>query len=46
VNDFFAAVRAQVQRGVDPAVAVRDERQRRLAVSNDDTWVSGVVVFE
>lgn len=43
---FFSAVRERVMHGVDPAVAVRDERQRRLATSRDDTWVSGVVVFE
>jgi tetratricopeptide (TPR) repeat protein len=43
---FFTAVRERVMRGVDPAVAVRDERLHRLAVSRDDTWVSGVVVFE
>lgn len=43
---FFEAVRDRVMHGTDPAVAVRDERLRRLAVSHDDTWVSGVVVFE
>jgi len=43
---FFAAVREAVQRGADPAVAVRDERLRRLAASRDDAWVGGVVVFE
>jgi hypothetical protein len=43
---FFTAVRERVMRGADPAVAVRDERLHRLALSHDDTWVSGVVVFE
>jgi hypothetical protein len=43
---FFAAVRDRVMHGADPAAAVRDERMQRLAKSRDDTWVSGVVVFE
>ena len=43
---FFTAVREAVQRGADPAIAVRDERLRRLAASRDDAWVGGVVVFE
>jgi hypothetical protein len=43
---FFAAVRDRVTAGADPAVAVRDERVHRLAISHDDAWVSGVVVFE
>ena len=43
---FFAAVREQVLRGADPAVAVRDERRRRLAAAPEEAWVSGVVVFE
>ncbi|HEX2686192.1 MAG TPA: CHAT domain-containing protein, partial [Kofleriaceae bacterium] len=43
---FFAAVRDRVVRGIDPAIALRDERVRRLAVSHDDAWVAGVVVFE
>ncbi len=43
---FFAGVRERVMRGVDPAVALRDERLHRLAGSHDDAWVSGVVVFE
>jgi hypothetical protein len=43
---FFAAVRDRVLRGVDPAIALRDERMRRLATSHDDTWLSGVVVFQ
>jgi CHAT domain-containing protein len=43
---LFAAVRDRVVRGADPAVALRDERSRRLAQSPDDTWLSGVVVFE
>ncbi|HEU4730286.1 MAG TPA: CHAT domain-containing protein [Kofleriaceae bacterium] len=43
---FFAAVRQRVMQGTDPAIAVRDERLHRLALSHDDAWVSGVVVFE
>ncbi|HEX2689057.1 MAG TPA: CHAT domain-containing protein, partial [Kofleriaceae bacterium] len=43
---FFAAIREQITRGVDPAIALRNERVRRLATSHDDAWVSGVVVFE
>jgi len=43
---FFDAVREKVTRGTDPAVAVRDERVRRLAASPDNAWVAGVVVFE
>ncbi|HET7500084.1 MAG TPA: CHAT domain-containing protein [Kofleriaceae bacterium] len=43
---FFAAVRQRVMQGADPAIAVRDERMHRLSLSHDDTWVSGVVVFE
>jgi hypothetical protein len=43
---LFAAVRDRVLHGADPAVALRDERLRRLAQSPDDTWLSGVVVFE
>jgi CHAT domain-containing protein/putative zinc finger protein len=43
---FFAVVRDRAMHGIDPAIAVRDERVRRLAASHDDTWVSGVVVFE
>ena len=43
---FFAAVRERVERGADPAVALRDERLRRLTGSHDDAWVSGLVVFE
>jgi len=45
-HDFFAAVRDRVIRGVDPAIALRDERVRRLAMSHDNAWVAGVVVFE
>jgi hypothetical protein len=41
----FAAVRDRVLRGIDPAIALRDERLRRLAQSHDDAWVSGLVVF-
>jgi hypothetical protein len=43
---FFAAIRERVQQGTNPAVAVREERMRRLASSPEETWVSGVVVFE
>jgi len=43
---FFSAVRDRVMHGADPAVALRDERVKRLADSRDDTWVSGVVVFQ
>lgn len=43
---FFAAVRDRVARGQDPAAALRDERMHQLAASHDDTWVSGVVVFQ
>lgn len=43
---LFAAVRDRVLRGAAPALALRDERVRRLAQSPDDTWLSGVVVFE
>ena len=43
---LFAAVRERVMHGADPAVALRDERLHRLALSHDDTWVAGVVVFE
>ncbi|HSR99563.1 MAG TPA: CHAT domain-containing protein [Kofleriaceae bacterium] len=45
-HGFFAAVREQVMRGTDAAVAVRDERQRRPATSRNDSWIDGVVVFE
>jgi len=45
-HEFFAAVRDRVIRGVDPAIALRDERVRRLAMSHDNAWVAGVVVFE
>jgi hypothetical protein len=43
---FFTAVRDRVLGGTAPAVALRDERVRQLAASPDDTWVSGVVVFQ
>jgi hypothetical protein len=43
---FFAGVRDRVLHGVDPAIALRDERLRRLSVSHDDAWVTGVVVFQ
>lgn len=43
---LFAAVRDRVMHGVDPAVALRDERLHRLSRSHDDAWVSGLVVFE
>jgi hypothetical protein len=43
---FFAAVRDRVERGADPAAAVRDERVRRLGVSRDEPWVAGIVVFQ
>jgi hypothetical protein len=43
---FFSAVRDRVLQGADPAAALRDERLQRLARSHDDTWVSGVVVFQ
>ncbi|TMQ20256.1 MAG: CHAT domain-containing protein [Deltaproteobacteria bacterium] len=43
---FFAAVRDRIVRGADPAVAVRDERTRRLSASHDESWASGVVVFQ
>jgi CHAT domain-containing protein len=43
---FFTAVRERVLQGADPAVAVRDARLHRPAMSHDDAWVSGVVVFE
>jgi tetratricopeptide (TPR) repeat protein len=43
---FFSAVRERVMQGADPAVAVRDARLQRPAMSHDDAWVSGVVVFE
>ena len=43
---FFAAVRDRVLAGAAPAVALRDERMHHLAASRDDTWVSGVVVFQ
>jgi hypothetical protein len=45
-KEMFAVVREQVMRGADPAIAVRDERVRRLAASPDNAWVAGVVVFE
>jgi len=41
---FFTAVRERVAAGADPAVALRDERVKRLA--ERDSWVAGVVVFE
>jgi CHAT domain-containing protein len=43
---FFAQVRDRVVKGTDPATALRDERMRHLATASDDTWVSGVVVFQ
>jgi len=43
---FFAAVRNRVLAGIDPARAVRDERVNRLKLMPEDSWVSGVVVFE
>lgn len=43
---FFTAVRDRIAQGADPAVALRDERMRQLAASHDDTWVSGVIVFQ
>ena len=43
---FFAAVRDGIARGADPAVALRDERVRRSSMSQDDAWISGVVVFQ
>ena len=43
---FFSAVRDRVIRGVDPAIALREERMRWLAMSHDNAWVAGVVVFE
>jgi hypothetical protein len=45
-HEFFAAIRDRVARGQDPAAALRDERMHQLAASHDDTWVSGVVVFQ
>lgn len=43
---LFAAIRERVLAGADPAVALRDERMRQPASMHDETWVSGVVVFE
>jgi CHAT domain-containing protein len=43
---FFAAIRDRVVQGADPAAALRDERMRHLAAAPDDTWVSGVVIFQ
>jgi hypothetical protein len=43
---LFAAVRERVLRGVDPAVALRDERMHRRVQTHDEPWVAGVVVFE
>jgi anti-sigma factor RsiW len=43
---FFTAIRNRVLAGADPAVALRDERVRQLEASHDETWVTGVVVFE
>jgi hypothetical protein len=47
---FFGAVRDQVMHGTDPAIAVRDQRQRSLAASkpgsDNNSWISSVVVFE
>ena len=43
---FFDAVREHVMHGAPPSVAVREERIRLLSTSRDNTWVSGVVVFE
>jgi len=45
-HTFFAVVRDRVLQGISPAIAVRDERMRRLAASDSDTWITGVVVFE
>jgi len=45
-HEFFATIRDRVMQGINPAIAVRDERIRRLAAFRDDPWVPGVVVFE
>lgn len=42
---FFAQVLHSVHAGADPAVALRDERQRVLAV-DPSSWVADVVLFE
>jgi hypothetical protein len=42
----FVTIRKRVVAGASPAIAVRDERVRRLTMSPNDTWVSGIVVFE
>ncbi|HEY0992682.1 MAG TPA: CHAT domain-containing protein [Kofleriaceae bacterium] len=43
---FFGAVRDQVMHGADPAIAVRDQRQRSLAATQNNSWIGSVVVFE
>lgn len=43
---FFAAVRARIQSGEEPALALRDERLIRLRSDPDARWVEDVLLFE
>lgn len=45
-QELFSAVRERVLAGTPPAVALRDERVRRLALPKPDAWVTSIVVFE
>jgi len=43
---FFSEVRAQIQRGVPPAIALRDVRQKWLARGEVMKWAEDVILFE
>jgi hypothetical protein len=43
---FFAAVRGRIQSGEEPALALRDERLRRLRSDPGALWVEDVLLFE
>jgi hypothetical protein len=42
---FFAAVRDRIDKGEDPAVALRDERLRELAKGPGARWVKSVLLY-
>jgi CHAT domain-containing protein len=43
---FFDAVRERMRSGVDPAVALRDERMRWLAEGRGGSWIHSVLLFD
>lgn len=43
---FFQAVRERIQSGVNPAQALREERQRKLREDPSAHWVSRVLLYE